>query len=437
MWPKPQANTGATSFGTAQDAGPHPNPAKATDGKRLHRLEPDSATAPVVQRIFTDYLAGRGLFAIAEALTRDDVPSPSAYDRARNPHRCGIAWSKGAVRVILSNPRYTGRQVWNKQRKDEVLLDVDDVALGHTSTMRWNHQDAWVWSTEIVHQPLIDTEAFEQVQAMLTGRGAQRSTRERHRTQHRYVLRGLLHCGLCGRRMQGQQSKQALYYRCRFPTEYGLANKITHPRNVYLAERELIGPLEEWLATSFAPHRVADTIHAMYAAQPDIDADPAVLAAGRVVQECDQKLARYRKALEAGTDPTLIARWTAEVQAQRAEALARSRKGSGRDRMTKQEIQALVDALGNIATVLAQADPTDKAEVYRQLGLRLTYQPAEHLVRAEAHLDPHGWGYGLCPRGDSTTTHTPSTSTNCWWWGRRQRSHPSMGCHRTGTGTRG
>lgn len=146
----------------------------------------------------------------------------------------------------------------------------------------------------------------------------------------------------------------------------------------------------------------------MYDAQPDIDADPAVLAASRAVQECDHKLAHYRKAREAALIPPLVARWTAEVQAQRAEALARSRTATGRDRMTKQEIQALVDALGNIATVLAQADPTDKAEVYSQLGLRLTYQPTEHLVRAETHLDPHGWGYGQCPRRDLHTNYTPA-----------------------------
>ena len=41
--------------------GPHPNPAKASDGKRLHKLEPDPETAWVVRRIFAKYLAGRGL----------------------------------------------------------------------------------------------------------------------------------------------------------------------------------------------------------------------------------------------------------------------------------------------------------------------------------------------------------------------------------------
>ena len=83
-------------------------------------------------------LGGSGLFAIAEGLTRDDVPSPSAQDPARNRHRSGVAWSKGAVRAILTNPRYTGHQVWNKQRRQEVLLDIDDVALGHVTKLRWN-----------------------------------------------------------------------------------------------------------------------------------------------------------------------------------------------------------------------------------------------------------------------------------------------------------
>ncbi len=40
------------------------------------------------------------------------------------------------------------RRAWNKQRTDEVLLDVDDVALGHTPIMRWNHPDQWVRSKD-------------------------------------------------------------------------------------------------------------------------------------------------------------------------------------------------------------------------------------------------------------------------------------------------
>ncbi len=77
---------------------PPPEPAKAADGKRLHRLEPDPLAAPVVLRIFTDYVNGAGLFAIAENLTRDGLPSPSGHDPDRNRHRASTkgAWSKVA-----------------------------------------------------------------------------------------------------------------------------------------------------------------------------------------------------------------------------------------------------------------------------------------------------------------------------------------------------
>jgi len=98
------------------DAGPHPNPAKAADGKRLHKLGIDPQAMLVVVRIFSELGVGNGLYAIAEGLTRDGIPSPSAHDPGRNSHRSGIAWSKFAVRAILANPRYTGHQVWNKQR---------------------------------------------------------------------------------------------------------------------------------------------------------------------------------------------------------------------------------------------------------------------------------------------------------------------------------
>jgi hypothetical protein len=42
------------------DAGPHPNPAKAADGKRLHALAIDEAAAEVVRRIFAEFLARYG-----------------------------------------------------------------------------------------------------------------------------------------------------------------------------------------------------------------------------------------------------------------------------------------------------------------------------------------------------------------------------------------
>jgi hypothetical protein len=43
----------------------------------------------------------------------------------------GVGWTVRTVGSILSNPRYTGRQVRNRQRTDTDLIDPADVALGH------------------------------------------------------------------------------------------------------------------------------------------------------------------------------------------------------------------------------------------------------------------------------------------------------------------
>jgi site-specific DNA recombinase len=258
-------------------------------------------------------------------------------------------------------------------------------------------------SDTTVHDPLIDPGTFERAHEVMAAKGAGRNTRERHRTRHRYVLRGLVYCGLCGRRMQWQQSREVLFYRCRFPDEYGLANKIEHPRNVYLAERDVLGLLDDWLSTCFAPHRLADTIEALHQAQSDLDIDPTVIAAARTVEECDRTLARHRAALGAGADPQLVAGWIAETHARRAEALSRSSPVAARRRMSKDEIRTLVDGLGSIRRVLSAADPDEKVEVYRRLNLQLTYQPGKRTVRVETNPDPYSWGYGACPRGDSDT----------------------------------
>jgi site-specific DNA recombinase len=238
------------------DAGPHPNPAKAADGRRLHTLALDDPAATVVRRIFGQFIAGDGLFAIAESLTRDGIPCPSAHDPGRNKHRCGVAWSKGAVRAILINPRYTGRQVWNKQRKDEVLLDVNDVALGHTTKMRWNQAGSWIYSDKIVHPPVISTDVFGQAQDVLAARGRGPCQHKPHATPRSYAFGGAVFCGVCQRRMQGQWINQAPYYRCRFPAEYALANKVAHPRNVYLREDAFAARVTHWLTGLFAPGRL-------------------------------------------------------------------------------------------------------------------------------------------------------------------------------------
>jgi DNA invertase Pin-like site-specific DNA recombinase len=62
------------------DAGPHPNAAHARWGRRLHRLEPDPATAPHVRWMSAQRLAGHSVAGIARRLNEMVVACPSEVD---------------------------------------------------------------------------------------------------------------------------------------------------------------------------------------------------------------------------------------------------------------------------------------------------------------------------------------------------------------------
>ncbi|MGP4024372.1 recombinase family protein [Actinomadura sp. 3N407] len=377
------------------DGGLHPHPGKAADGKRLYKLDIDPDSAPVVQRIYCEYLGldgspEKGLFAIAEGLTRDGIPCPSAHDRARNRHREGLAWAKSAVKSILTNPRYTGHQVWNRQRKDEVLIDVNDVSLGHITKLRWNDRDQWVFSKKVVHPVIIDKDVFDRIEGKLAARRCQTGgTKARTHSKHAYSLRGVIYCGLCNRKMQAHTYKDYVYFRCRYPEEYALANKVEHPRNIFVREHQVTALVDPWLAKVLAPHRIKQTIADLHAAQ-EPPTNSAAIRAKAQIADCETKLARHRAALEAGANPVTITEWMTETESQLTAARAELHAAEGQrpQTLTVREINALVTALGDLVSVLQDASPEARQGVYQALGVRLVYDPGKQEIRVEADLNP-------------------------------------------------
>lgn len=70
----------------------------------------------------------------------------------------------------------------------------------------------------------------------------------------------------------------------------------------------------------------------------------------------------------------------------------------GSRRLSRDQLAALVNGLGNLLGVLATAAPENKTEVYGRLGPRLTYDPS--LLRAViAESDP--WEKAGVPRSGS------------------------------------
>jgi hypothetical protein len=61
--------------------------------------------------------------------------------------------------------------------------------------------------------------------------------------------------------MTGNWNNDQAYYRCRFPAEYALANRVDHPKTVYLREADVTGKARPWLGQAFGPGSLDATLN--------------------------------------------------------------------------------------------------------------------------------------------------------------------------------
>ena len=151
-------------------------------GKERPTLEVDPATAPVVREVFEKSLRGSGLKEICKELTDRGVTNR------------GKRWYKGTLHYVLRNEAYTGTAVWGRTSKGEKAQDPVRV------------EGAW--------PALVSRELFDAVQKAMRERAPK--VQKPARVGSRFLLSGLLKCGVCGRPYigQGAKSGQYGYYIC-------------------------------------------------------------------------------------------------------------------------------------------------------------------------------------------------------------------------------
>ncbi len=141
-------------------------------GRQIARINPDPQRAPLISLAFELYATGEWtLQRLAGELAHRGLTNRGS----RTKPAAAISWQ--GLAKILANPAYTGIIEWNGAQ--------------HPGT----------------HQPLITPAVFQQVQDLLAARSV-RGCRER---KHPHYLKGLLHCGVCGRRLSVQVSKKGAY----------------------------------------------------------------------------------------------------------------------------------------------------------------------------------------------------------------------------------
>jgi hypothetical protein len=188
----------------------------------------------VVAWVFAERIGGRSAARIARAMNESQIPCPSASDPGRNPHWTGKGWTVQTVTAILANPRYTGRQVWNRQRTDRDLVDPANTGPGHRDVQRWNLPEGWVISRRPAHPAIVseaDYVAAQQASAPCGPAGP--ATR-------RYLLAGLICCGICGRRLESAWSNGKPAYRCRHGHKSSSPPDPGRPRNSYVREEQIL-----------------------------------------------------------------------------------------------------------------------------------------------------------------------------------------------------
>jgi site-specific DNA recombinase len=131
-------------------------------------------------------------------------------------------------------PRYTGRQVWNRQRTDFDLVDPANTGLRHRQVQRWNLPESWVISKHPAHAALVSEADFIAVQEMTAPRGPAGPA------VRRYMLAGLLACGQCGRRLESAWSNGKPAYRCRHAYSSAARPDTGRPKNAYLREAQIL-----------------------------------------------------------------------------------------------------------------------------------------------------------------------------------------------------
>jgi site-specific DNA recombinase len=105
------------------------------------------------------------------------------------------------------------------------------------------------------------------------------------------------------------------------------------------------------------------------------------------VANVDRRLEGYRAVVDQGGDPAVVARWISDVQRERKVLVAQLGEPVPGGKLTKNQVRALVAGLRDFVSTLADADPEDKAELYRELGVTLTYSPDG---RVNVHVLPRG-----------------------------------------------
>jgi site-specific DNA recombinase len=337
-------------------------------GRKFTLAVVNDAEAPIVRRIYDEYLTGRGHKQIAHRLNAEGVPAPAAGRRGSG------SWAPGAIRTILLNPRYRGVYLHGRIKKVRQA--------GAIVRVKADPRD--VIETEIPEWRIVDDPTWFAVQAKFTARGPRSVINAK--APAKYPLTGLAHCGVCGGaivshrvRATGGGSDRVKAYCCARHRDRGNAVcPVTIYQDMAEVDAALVHQLQTYVLSEGVLSTVLEQVRAEIEAQiPQRQADIATLEAELAAVREEQK--RLAKAVALANDiPELVAELhqrSARIQNLEAQLIAARR--------TPAELAALVDKIeanvrANVASLRTSlVDQTDLREIFQAMFPDgLTFEPA-------------------------------------------------------------
>ena len=228
---------------------------------------PDPDTAPIVRKIYEDFVGGRGLLQISHELTTLGVRT-----------RFGNPIENRGIKYILRNPVYIGKVRWTPTGRTRRVWDNPD-----TITIDGGHE------------PLISRELYDQAQALLDER-ERRYGRYSREDGKPFALKGLVRCSCCGAtlsRMKSHHDRKGgpslqchNYAKGRCPESHGI--QITK-----LTDAVLKQITDDFRHLDFG---------ILSADGQRLQSDNSADLIARQISREEQKLERIREAYEAGVD---------------------------------------------------------------------------------------------------------------------------------------
>jgi site-specific DNA recombinase len=310
----------------------------------------EEAEAAVVRELFAQYLEpGGSLAGLAKHLYALGVPTPTGK-------RC---WHPNTIRLILTNPAYTGqvyagrRRVRRAQLRWSALRPVGH----HGESATPSPPETWLAVAPI--PALVSQDQFDQAQAKLA---QNQQFARRHNTAHSYLLRALVSCGVCQLGCVGRWSHPGYaYYCCRGKTHPIQSGRQQRCRARFIPAAQLDelvwGDLCDLLTHPQSLHHALERAHGGHWLPQELQARREQVRRGR--QQLEAQLDRLSEAYLQGVMPLAEYRRRRPTLEQRQHALARQieqLETQARDHQALIGVVASVDALcQRVQAGLAQA----------------------------------------------------------------------------------